>query len=120
MNQKKLYPTFSHEFWQDIDRSVSFMVRDLITGRDVAKLATELRKAGVQKCTDSLLYKWSNPEDERLPNAKALLLLVKITENCAPIDSMAEACGKIACPDDDYREGVRHFDREYEKREKMR
>jgi hypothetical protein len=120
MNQKKLWACGSHEFWQDIDRSISFLVRDLITGRDVARLAQELRKAGVTKCTDSLLYKWTNPEDERLPSSKALLLLIKITENCGPIESINEACGIIGVPDCDYREGIRHFDREFEKRERMR
>jgi len=120
MNQGKLYPTFSHDFWQDIDRSLSFLVRDLITGRDVARLAHELRKAGVSKCGDSLLYKWSNPNSEHAPSLKQFLLLVKICENCGPIESINEACGIIGCPDHDYREGVRHYDREFEKRERMR
>lgn len=120
MNQKKLYPTFSHEFWQDIDKSISFLVRDLITGRDVTKLAQGLRKAGVEKCSDSLLYKWANPEDERLPNSKALLLLIKITENCTPIESINEACGAIGVPDYDYLAGIKYFTAEFEKRERMR
>jgi hypothetical protein len=118
--QNKLWACGSHEFWQDIDRSISFLVRDLITGRDVARLAAELRKAGLQKCTDSLVYKWANPEDERLPNSKALLLLIKITENCAPIESINEACGIIGVPAHDYREGIRHYDREFEKRERLK
>ncbi len=118
--QKKFWSCGSHIFWQDIGRSISFLVRDLITGRDVARLAAELRKAGVERCTDSLVYKWANSEDERLPSSKALLLLIKITENCGPIESINEACGIIGCPDHDYREGVRHFDREFEKRERMR
>ena len=118
--QKKLYPVFSQEFWQDIDRSISFLVRDLITGRDVVRLAKSLRDAGVERCTDSLLYKWSNPNAEQAPSLKAFILLVKICENCGPIDSINEACGKIAVPDDDYREGVRAFDREFERREKNR
>jgi hypothetical protein len=120
MNQKKLWACGSREFWQDIDRSISFLVHNLITGQNVARLAAELRKAGVQKCTDSLLYKWSNPEDERLPSTKALLLLIKITENCAPVESINEGCGIIGVPDCDYREGVKHFTAEFEKRERMR
>jgi hypothetical protein len=120
MNQKKLYPTFSHEFWQDIDRSISFMVRDLITGRDVTRLAQGLRKAGVDKCSDSLIYKWANPENERIPNAKALFLLIKITENCAPLDTLNEACGKVGVPDCDYLEGSRFFMAEFDKRERLR
>lgn len=118
--QKKLYPVFSQEFWQDIDRSISFLVRDLITGRDVVRLAQELRKAGVERCTDSLLYKWANPNADQNPSLKQFLLLVKITENCEPIETINSACGTIACPDDDYREGIRHFDREFERRERMR
>jgi len=118
--QKKLWPVFSSSFWQDIDCSVSYLVQDLIKGRDLTRLAAALRKAGVQKCTDSLIYKWANPEDERLPNAKALLLLIKITEDCTPIESINEACGIIGVPDCDYREGIRHFDREFERRERLK
>jgi hypothetical protein len=118
--QNKLWACGSHEFWQDIDRSISFLVRDLITGRDVDRLAVALRKAGVDRCTDSLLYKWANPNAEQKPSLKAFLLLIRICENCAPVDTINEACGKIACPDHDYREGVRHFDREFEKRERGR
>jgi hypothetical protein len=118
--QNKLWACGSHEFWQDIDRSVSFLVRDLITGRDVARIAKALRDNGVERCSDSLLYKWANPEDERLPSSKALLLLIKITENCGPVETINAACGIIGCPDHDYREGIRHFDREFEKRERMR
>lgn len=118
--QQKMFPCFSKEFWQDLDRSISFLVRDLITGRDVARLAAELRKAGLQKCTDSLLYKWSNPNAEQRPSLKQFLLLVRITENCQPIEIINEACGKIGVPDDDYREGIRRFDREFEKRERLK
>ena len=107
--QNKLWSCGSHEFWQDIDQSVSFLVRDLITGRDVGRIARQLRDAGVERCSDSLLYKWANPEDERGPSAKALLLLVKITENCGPIASINEACGQIAVPDDDFLEGVKVY-----------
>lgn len=118
--QKKLWPCSSHEFWRDIDRSLSFLVRDLITGRDVARLARSLRDAGVERCTDSLLYKWANPEDERIPNSKALLLLIKITENCGPVASINEACGTIAVPDDDFLAGIKAYTAEFEKRSRLR
>jgi hypothetical protein len=118
--QNKLWACGSHEFWQDIDRSISFLVRDLITGRDVDRLVMELRKAGVERCTDSLLYKWANPNAEQAPSLKQFLLLVKITENCGPIDTINEACGKVGVPVDDYREGIKFFTAEFEKRERLR
>lgn len=113
--QKKLL-CFEKDFWQDLTRSISFLVRDLITGRDVARIARQLRDAGVDKCSDSLLYKWANPEDERLPNSKALLLLIKITQNYGPVAAINEACGLIAGPDDDYLAGVKHYTAEFERR----
>lgn len=116
--QTKLWACSSHEFWQDIDRSISFLVRDLIVGRDVARLANELRKAGVQKCTDSLLYKWSNPNAEQSPSLKQFLLLVKVCENCQPINQINEACGKVGVPDDNYLEGIKFYTAEFEKRNK--
>lgn len=115
--QNKLW---AGEFWQDIDQSVSYLVRDLITGRDVNWLVTELRRAGVERCTDSLLYKWANPNAEQQPSLKQFLLLIKITENCQPLEMVNEACGLIACPARDYREGIRYFDREFEKRERLK
>jgi hypothetical protein len=118
--QNKLWSCSSHEFWQDIDRSISFLVRDLITGRDVARLAEQLRKSGVERCSDSLLYKWANPADEHLPSSKALLLLIKVTENCGPVDTINEACSKVGVPDGDFLEGVRFFMAEFEKRERLR
>jgi hypothetical protein len=118
--QNKLWACGSHESWQDLDRFISFLVHDLIAGRDVDRLAVALRKAGVERCTDSLLYKWASPNAEQKPSLKAFLLLVKICENCGPIESINEACGIIGVPDYDYREGVRHFDREFEKRERLR
>lgn len=118
--QNKLWACGSHEFWQDIDRSISFLIRDLITGRDVARLVQDLKRAGVERVTDSLLYKWANPNADQNPSLKQFLLLVKVCENCGPIESINEACGKIGVPDDNYREGIRTFDREFEKRERMR
>ncbi len=118
--QNKLWACGSHEFWRDIDRSISFLVRDLITGRDVDRLAKALRQAGVERCTDSLLYKWANPNAEQLPSAKALLLLVKICENCGPVESINEACGKVGVPDDDFLAGVKFYAAEFEKRGKSR
>jgi hypothetical protein len=118
--QNKLWACGSHEFWLDIDRSISFLVHDLIAGRDVDRLAVELRKAGVERCTDSLLYKWANPNAEQKPSLKAFLLLVKACENCGPVDTINEACGKIGVPDGDFLEGVRFFMAEFEKRERNR
>ena len=118
--QKKIWPYGSHEFWQDIDQSISYLVRDLITGRDVAWMAQELRKAGVQRCTDSLLYKWANPMAEQKPSLKQFLLLIKICEDCRPIESINAACGKIGVPDGDYREGIKVFTAEFERREKAK
>lgn len=93
------------------------MVRDLITGRDVPRLAKALKDAGVERCSDSLLYKWANPNaDEALPSLKAFLLLVKICENCGPIETINEACGKIGVPDDDFLAGVKFYAAEFEKR----
>jgi hypothetical protein len=118
--QNKLWPCGSHEFWLDIDRSISFLVRDLITGRDVVRLAKALRDAGVERCTDSLLYKWANPNADQTPSLKQFLLLVKICENCGPIESINEACGKVGVPDDDYLTGVKFFTAEFEKRARLR
>jgi hypothetical protein len=118
--QNKLWACGSHEFWQDIDRSISFLVRDLITGRDVDRLVRELRKAGVERCTDSLLYKWANPNAEQSPSLKQFLLLVKICENCGPIEAINEACGKVGVPDDDFLAGVKFYAAEFEKRNRGR
>ena len=118
--QNKLWACSSHEFWQDIDRSISFLVRDLITGRDVVRLAKTLRNSGVERCTDSLLYKWANPNADQAPSLKQFLLLVKICENCGPIESINAACGKIGVPDDDLLEGMKFFMAEFEKRSRQR
>jgi hypothetical protein len=118
--QNKLYPCFDRDFWKDLTRSISFLIRDLIAGRDIARLARLLKEAGV-KCSDSLLYRWANPQDvDALPSLRALLLLIKITENCSAIDSINEACGKIGVPDDDFLAGVKAFTVEFEKRQAMR
>ena len=116
--QKKLYPCFDREFWGELARPASFLVRDLIMGRDVARLAQSLREAGI-KCSDSLLYKWANPNDEALPSLRAFLVLVKLCENCGPIESINEACGVIGVPEGDYREGIKLFTAEFEKRERQ-
>ena len=116
--QKKLWACGSHEFWADIDRSISFLVRDLITGRDVDRLVKALRNAGVERCTDSLLYKWANPNAEQSPSLKQFLLLVMICENCGPVDTINEACGKVGVPDDDFLAGVKFYAAEFEKRRK--
>jgi hypothetical protein len=118
--QKKLWPCFDKDFWKDVDRSVSFLVRDLITGRDVVRLAKLLRDGGVEKCSDSLLYKWANPTDERLPSLKAFLLLIKICEDCGPVASINEACGSIAVPNDNFLEGIKSFTAQFEQREALR
>ena len=118
--QKKLYPCFDKDFWQDLNKSLSHIIKDLLLGRDISRVAKSLRDAGISKCSDSLLYKWSNPNDDTLPALRAFMLLIKICEDCSPVDSLGEACGKIACPDHDYREGIRHYDREFEKRERFR
>lgn len=98
--QKKLFPCFDRDFWKDLPTSVSFLVRDLINGRDIPRIAARLREAGVGKCSDSLLYKWANPNDEQQPSLKAFLLLIKITENCEPLDLIIQACGKKALPEE--------------------
>lgn len=117
--QRKLYPCFDKDFWKDLPLSISYLVRDLITGRDIGRLARALRDAGITKCSDSLLYKWANPNDEALPSLRAFLLLIKLCENCGPIDSIAEACGKITVPDDDAVESMRQLLAEFEKRGRM-
>ena len=118
--QRKLYPCFEKDFWQDLNKSLSHMIKDMLIGRDISRVAKSLREAGIPKCSDSLLYKWSNPNDDTLPALRAFMVLIKTCEDCSPIDSMAEACGKICCLDDDYREGHRQFEREFDKRERMR
>lgn len=116
--QKKIYPCFDKEFWKDITLSISYLIRDLITGRDIARIARALREAGIVKCSDSLLYKWANPHDDATPSLKAFLLLVKICEDCGPIASINEACGSIGVPDNDFQEAVSCLLAEYEKRNK--
>jgi hypothetical protein len=93
--QKKL-ACFEADFWRDLPQSISWLVRDLITGRDVPRIAAKLRELGVEKCSDSLLYKWANPNEPHLPSFKAFLLLIKITENCTPVDTISPACGMAA------------------------
>jgi hypothetical protein len=118
--QKKLYPCFDKDFWANISRSISFLVHELIVGRDIPRLAQALKNAGVERCSDSLLYKWANPQiEDALPSLKAFLLLIKICENCGPIESINEACGKIGVPDNDFREGVKCFTAEFERRERL-
>jgi hypothetical protein len=99
--QKKLFRLhLNREFWQNLKRSSSFLVRDLLVGRDVARLAARLREEGVS-CSDSLLYKWANPNDVQIPNLEQFFLLIKHTENCEPFIEVGRACGYIAVPVDD-------------------
>ena len=90
-------------------------------GRDVSRVAAALKAAGVQKCSDSLLYQWANPNrPEARPSHYAFLLLIKVCEDCGPIDAIGEACGKICGPEDDYRELIKVCTTEFEKRERMK
>jgi hypothetical protein len=119
--QRKLYPCFDQDFWKRLPVSISYMVRDLITGRDIGRLVQALKEAGITKCSESLLYKWANPSIvDALPSLMAFLLLVKLCENCEPIESINAACGKIGVPDDDLMEGMKFFMAEFEKRARLR
>jgi hypothetical protein len=93
--QKKFSGPFDQhapEFWGDLPRAISFMIRDLLFGRNIARVAQLLGK------TDSLLYKWADPSQEALPNALQLFQLITITENCQPVVSAAQACGYDLVP----------------------
>lgn len=97
--QKKLWRLdLDKEFWEDPDRSVSYLMRDMLVGRDIARLAAALKLAGVKKCSDSLLYKFANPHEEARPSFKQFILTVKITENCEPIMALSRACGMVPGP----------------------
>lgn len=114
--QKKLWKIRAdRDFWQNLKRSVSFLVRDLLVGRDVARLAGRLRDDGVN-CSDSLLYKWANPNDIQIPNMEQFFLLVKHTENCGPLVEIGEACGYVAVPEGDPLEALEYFLRAYRER----
>jgi len=119
MHQPRLF-CFESDFWKDLDSSISFMVRDLILGRDIPRIVQGLRKAGVQRCSESLLYAWANPNKDQLPSLKTFLLIIKICEDCSPIDAINEACGKIAGPEDDHFELIRSVNVEYERRQRMK
>lgn len=96
--QKKLWAiNLSCEFWQNLKKSISYLVRDLLLGRDVARIAAKIRNEGVQ-CSDSLIYAWANPNDIRIPNLEQFLLLVKHTENCEALKEIGQACGYIPVP----------------------
>ncbi len=119
--QKKLYPCFDKDFWKDLNQSISYLVRDLLVGRDISRVAAALKGAGVKKCSDSLLYQWANPnQPDFRPSLYAFLLLIKVCEDCSPIDNINEACGKIGVPDDDVLEGMKFFMGEFEKRARLR
>lgn len=106
--QKKLYPCFDKNFWKDLNVSISYLIRDLLMGRDIVRVAAALKGAGVQKCSESLLYQWANPnQPQARPSLYAFLLLIKVCEDCSPIDSINEACGKISGPEDDLLELIK-------------
>lgn len=106
MHQKKLF--FERDFWKDLHRSISFLVRDLVFQPHVKMswLVNELKKAGVHRCSEQLIYAWADPEKDQLPSLRAFLLLIKITENCIPVDTINHACGKKTMPENDYDEAV--------------
>jgi hypothetical protein len=114
--QKKLWRIrLEREFWGNLKRSISYLVRDLLVGRDVARLAARLREEGVS-CSDSLLYKWANPNDVQIPNLEQFFLLIKHTENCEPFKEVGQACGYIAVPEGDLGEALEHLLREHRER----
>lgn len=101
--QKKLYPCFDKDFWKDLNISISYLIRDMLMGRDIARVAAALKGAGVGKCSESLLYQWANPNrPEARPPLYAFLLLIKVLEDCDPIDEIALACGKKTIPEAAY------------------
>jgi hypothetical protein len=119
--QKKLFPCFDKDFWKDPNQSISYLVRDLLVGRDISRVAGDLKAAGVKKCSDSLLYQWANPnQPDSRPSLYAFLLLIKVCEDCSPIDSINEACGKVGVPDDDFLAGVKYFAAEFEARQRLK
>jgi hypothetical protein len=113
-------PLPPHPFWDDLDLSISLMVQELLDGQVIDELVDKLKDAGVQRISSSLLYKWANPNAEQAPSLKQFLLLVKICENCGPIESINEACGKVGVPDDDFLAGVKFYAAEFEKRGRAR
>lgn len=102
--QPSLFQCFDREFWKDLQTSISFMVRDLVLGKHIkmSRIVSELKRAGVYRCSEPLIYAWGDPDDDRLPSLKAFLLLIKITENCEPLDQINQACGKRSLPETVY------------------
>lgn len=99
--QKKLWQiNLNSQFWENPKKSISYLVRDILLGRDVSRVAAKIRDEGVQ-CSDSLIYSWANPNDIRIPNTEQFLLLIKHTENCEPLKQIGEACGYIPVPNMD-------------------
>jgi hypothetical protein len=95
--QKKLPYIFEQsdpEWWKDIQVTISRIVRDLLFGRHVARIAGQLGK------TDSLLYKWAHEDEPQLPNAEQLFTLTVLTEDCSWVVRMAKACGYDVVPRD--------------------
>lgn len=116
--QKKLWATeLNRDWWKDIDRSISWLVRDLITYSDPPDLATKLKKDGVGKVSDNLIYCWANPGREQLPSLKQFLLLVKHTENCEPLKTIVEACGYVVVPGHDLQIALKELVRAYDKKQ---
>lgn len=114
--QRKLWRLdINKEFWEDPDKSISYLMRDLLLGRDVSRIATALKKAGIQKVSDSLLYKQANPGEDARPSLKQFLLEIKITENCDPLMALSRACGTASAPySGDLMEDMRQFMAEWE------
>lgn len=77
------------DFWEDLEGSVANLVRDLLMGRDVTRLAAKLGKS------DDLLYKWANPNCGQLPSLIQFLRLMRLAGDYTPLDRLAAAAGRV-------------------------